>query len=125
MGSLHSGHLSLCSLSLLRDDFTIASIFVNPLQFARGEDLDSYPESLEEDVRKLGERGVHAVFCPTRDELYEGGEVCSVDAAKFNEGVREVCQTPQCIMFSLSNQFLTGFIIGAFLLNTDDQYQNA
>lgn len=80
MGALHDGHLSLVESA--RDavaegsaDTIVASIFVNPLQFAAGEDLDKYPRSLEDDVAKLSEAGVSYVFAPSVDEMYPKGKL--------------------------------------------------
>ena len=80
MGALHDGHLSLVESA--RDavaegsaDTIVASIFVNPLQFAAGEDLDKYPRSLEDDVAKLAEAGVSYVFAPSVDEMYPKGKL--------------------------------------------------
>ncbi|QPJ62806.1 MAG: pantoate--beta-alanine ligase [Candidatus Nitronauta litoralis] len=69
MGYLHDGHLALVKHSLKECDRTVVSIFVNPIQFAPGEDLDSYPANLERDINLLSKLGVDAVFVPTRDEL--------------------------------------------------------
>ena len=74
MGSLHAGHLELVKQSLRECDRTVVSIFVNPLQFAAHEDLDTYPVSVQEDLRQLGELGVHGVFVPTRRVMYPHGE---------------------------------------------------
>ncbi|KAK0466963.1 Pantoate-beta-alanine ligase [Desarmillaria tabescens] len=78
MGALHDGHLSLVRRSLQENDLTVLSIFVNPAQFAPHEDLDTYPKTLENDLRLLAEqsvagRGVSAVFAPTVKEMYPSG----------------------------------------------------
>ena len=70
MGALHQGHISLAGHSVNQCDFTLATIFVNPTQFAPGEDLDKYPRTLEEDVRGLREAGVDLVFVPDAHEVY-------------------------------------------------------
>ena len=53
MGNLHDGHMSLVDESLKENDLTVISIFVNPIQFAKGEDFETYPRSLEEDLQKI------------------------------------------------------------------------
>ena len=70
MGALHDGHLALVDRAHEIASTVVVSIFVNPLQFAAGEDLDRYPRTRDEDVAKLGELGVDFVFAPVVDELY-------------------------------------------------------
>jgi len=70
MGALHDGHLALVDRALELASTVIVSIFVNPLQFGAGEDLDKYPRTLEDDLDLLGSRGVQFVFAPAADELY-------------------------------------------------------
>lgn len=70
MGALHDGHLSLIQEGQKLSDITIASIFVNPKQFAANEDLDTYPKTLETDLKKLKEIGCDAVFIPSVDDMY-------------------------------------------------------
>jgi len=94
MGALHAGHISLCKLSVEENNYTVASIFVNPRQFAAGEDLDSYPSTFDSDVMLLAEAGVDAVFCPDRKEVYGEGEGCTVEAVNFNDGLREGISRP-------------------------------
>ena len=70
MGALHEGHLSLARDSLVHADETIATIFLNPTQFAAGEDLGEYPKTLEKDVEQLEALGVKYVFAPSNEEVY-------------------------------------------------------
>ncbi len=74
MGALHEGHLSLVRLSKKACNKTIVSIFLNPKQFSKSEDLDSYPSSIEEDLEKLKEESVDAVFVPQIDEMYKDSQ---------------------------------------------------
>src|SRR5690554_144133 len=73
MGNLHAGHMSLVETARQHADFTVVSIFVNPLQFGPNEDLDSYPRTLAEDQRRLLDAGAHTVFAPSVNEMYPEG----------------------------------------------------
>ena len=73
MGALHDGHLELVRRARELADVVVVSIFVNPLQFGPGEDLERYPRTLESDVAALAELGVDAVFAPPVDEMYPRG----------------------------------------------------
>ncbi len=73
MGALHAGHARLLDDARRRGELLIASIFVNPLQFAPGEDLDRYPRTLDSDVAVCAEHDVDVVFAPAVDEVYPGG----------------------------------------------------
>ena len=71
MGSLHQGHLSLIDLVRDQSDLVIVSIFVNPTQFAEGEDLEKYPRDLERDLQLCKEQKVDYVFTPRMDDIYK------------------------------------------------------
>ena len=73
MGNLHAGHIQLIEKAVKSADIVVASIFVNPLQFGKNEDLSSYPRTLQEDQRKLTEAGCHYLFAPNEDEIYPNG----------------------------------------------------
>ncbi|MEQ8465463.1 bifunctional pantoate--beta-alanine ligase/(d)CMP kinase [Coleofasciculus sp. E1-EBD-02] len=70
MGALHPGHLSLIERARRENAIVVVSIFVNPLQFGPGEDLQQYPRQLEEDQRFCEQAGVDVIFAPTAVELY-------------------------------------------------------
>ena len=70
MGALHDGHFSLIDEAKKRADFIAVTIFVNPLQFTAGEDLDGYPRTLESDLADCRERDVDLVFAPAPDSMY-------------------------------------------------------
>jgi len=81
MGALHEGHLEHVRIAKARGAYVVVSIFVNPLQFGRGEDLDRYPRTFEADLAALASLGADAVFAPTRGEMYpDGGVQVSVTA---------------------------------------------
>ena len=74
MGALHDGHLSLVrAAKRVPGSVVVASIFVNPLQFGAGEDLDAYPRTLDSDVALLRGEGVEIVFTPTAADMYPNG----------------------------------------------------
>jgi pantoate--beta-alanine ligase len=76
MGALHAGHLALlraASAAAGPAGSVIVSIFVNPLQFRAGEDLDRYPRTLDDDLAMCAQEGVCAVFAPSAAEMYPGG----------------------------------------------------
>ena len=73
MGALHAGHVSLLHAARARSGTVAASIFVNPLQFAPGEDLEKYPRTFAEDCALLEREGVDLLFAPTDAEMYPHG----------------------------------------------------
>ena len=79
MGALHAGHLSLIKKSIEKCDKTVVSVFVNPIQFCPGEDLDKYPRTLEADEKLCNEAGVDIVFAPAPSEMYGEGHILSND----------------------------------------------
>src|SRR5438876_3190048 len=70
MGALHEGHLSLIRRARAMCDIVVVSIFINPIQFGRGEDFDSYPRDLARDAELVATRGVDYLFAPSIDEVY-------------------------------------------------------
>ncbi|WP_136254895.1 pantoate--beta-alanine ligase [Onishia niordana] len=73
MGNLHEGHLELVATARAHADLVVATIFVNPLQFGEGEDLDAYPRTLAEDQAGLARAGCDLLFAPSTRELYPKG----------------------------------------------------
>ncbi|MBC7212567.1 MAG: pantoate--beta-alanine ligase, partial [Pseudomonas sp.] len=89
MGNLHSGHAALVTKAAQRADFVVASIFVNPLQFGAGEDLDKYPRTLAADQETLLQAGCHLLFAPTVEEMYPDGMAVQtrVSVPQLSEGL--------------------------------------
>jgi pantoate--beta-alanine ligase len=85
MGALHEGHLSLIRLARRHSDFVVLSIFVNPTQFAPGEDLASYPRALEEDSRLARTAGANLIFAPSASEIYPEGFATTVRVERLSE----------------------------------------
>ena len=73
MGNLHDGHMKLVDEAKARADVVVVSIFVNPMQFDRPEDLARYPRTLQEDCEKLNKRTVDLVFATSVKEIYPNG----------------------------------------------------
>ncbi len=86
MGALHEGHLSLVRLARRECPFVVVSIFVNPLQFAPGEDLARYPRREEDDLAALEREHVDAVYMPQAQDLYPPGFSTAVEVGSVSEG---------------------------------------
>jgi pantoate--beta-alanine ligase len=88
MGALHAGHLSLVALGRERAERTVASIFVNPTQFAPHEDFEAYPREEAKDVERLTEAGCDLLFAPSVEEMYAPGfsttPSCSSSAGRMS-----------------------------------------
>ena len=78
MGNLHDGHIALVRQAGVLGDVTVASIFVNRLQFLPHEDFDTYPRTWESDCTKLAGAGCDVLFAPNEKELYPEPQVCKV-----------------------------------------------
>jgi pantoate--beta-alanine ligase len=85
MGALHAGHARLLEIARRENDFVVTSIFVNPLQFDRKEDLDAYPQRLEEDLRVCTGCGVDLVFAPAVREMYPREQLTFVEVPALGE----------------------------------------
>jgi pantoate--beta-alanine ligase len=83
MGALHAGHLSLVKAAMAECDAVAASIFVNPSQFAPGEDYEAYPREFEADCAKLEAAGVELVFAPAAGTMYPPGTTTYVDVGEL------------------------------------------
>jgi len=83
MGFLHKGHLSLISEGKKYCDDIVLSIYVNPTQFAPGEDLETYPKSLEQDIELAQKQGANVVFLPEDKQIYQDGFQTYVELEKL------------------------------------------
>jgi pantoate--beta-alanine ligase len=99
MGNLHQGHLELVRLAIGAGDFTVASIFVNRLQFGPHEDFDSYPRTFEADVAALRKAGCKLLFAPREIDLYPQPQTFRV-------------QPDPGLAYLLEGQFRPGFFTG-------------
>jgi pantoate--beta-alanine ligase len=85
MGALHDGHLRLIAEARQRSDRVVASIFVNPLQFGAGEDLESYPRQEQADAALLEAAGCDLLWLPTAEDMYPPGFATTVRVAGVSE----------------------------------------
>ena len=92
MGALHEGHFSLIDEAKQRADFVAVTIFVNPLQFGPGEDLDRYPRTLESDLAGCCERGVDLVFAPDPDSMYPAQFQTQVSIEELTKPLEGECR---------------------------------
>lgn len=88
MGFLHEGHTSLIDASVNNNDKTVVSVFVNPIQFAPTEDLESYPRDIDHDSALCREHGADLIFNPDPSEMYKDGFSTYVDMSILTE---ELC----------------------------------
>lgn len=96
MGYLHEGHQSLIKKAVEENDRTVVSIFVNPMQFAPTEDLDSYPRDLDADTKLCDATGADLIFNPEPEEMYQDGFCSFVD---MNGPTAELCGKSRPIHF--------------------------
>jgi len=87
MGALHEGHGRLIDAARRETDCVVVSVFVNPIQFDRPEDLERYPRYLDADVRFSGDRGADIVFAPTTEQMYPKPQRAFVDVERVSEGL--------------------------------------
>jgi pantoate--beta-alanine ligase len=87
MGALHEGHISLVRIAKETCDRIVASIFVNPTQFAPHEDFSTYPRTFDNDVAKLAQADCHLVWAPTTPEMYPEGFATRIMPAGAAEGL--------------------------------------
>lgn len=90
MGNLHDGHLSLFEVAKNHCDILVGSIFVNPMQFAANEDLDKYPRTLKDDIKKLKAIDVDYLFTPTNEIIYPLGTTENT-SVELNRLTKKLC----------------------------------
>lgn len=87
MGCLHEGHLSLIDIAKTNGDIVIVSIFVNPMQFGPGEDLDAYPRQFEIDCNLARQRGADVIFAPADADMYDSSFQTCITVKKLATGL--------------------------------------
>jgi len=85
MGALHSGHTSLMARAAAECDVVVVSVFVNPLQFGPGEDLDAYPRDLDADRARVAAAGSSYLFAPAMSEMFPEPPLTTVTVAGLSE----------------------------------------
>ncbi len=88
MGALHRGHQSLIEASIRDCDVTVVSIYVNPTQFNNADDLDNYPDTLEQDISLLKSMGVDYLFLPSYEDIYPDKYRYMIEEGEFS---RQLC----------------------------------
>jgi pantoate--beta-alanine ligase len=87
MGALHEGHLTLVREAVRRADRVVASVFVNPAQFAAHEDLGTYPRQEAKDAELLASAGCHLLYAPSVEEMYPAGSTTTISVGGPAEGL--------------------------------------
>src|SRR5215469_17822128 len=87
MGALHAGHRRLLDAARRETEINVASIFVNPLQFDRSDDLQRYPRMLEADLAMCREVGIDFVFAPAPEEIYPEEPLVTVDPGTLTDNL--------------------------------------
>ncbi|MFO7715166.1 pantoate--beta-alanine ligase, partial [Desulfosarcina sp.] len=87
MGALHAGHISLVEAAVRDNDLGVASIFVNPTQFAPHEDFNQYPRPFEDDLASLQAAGINTIYAPTGADMYPRDYSTYVLVEQVSEGL--------------------------------------
>lgn len=87
MGALHAGHTALLDRARSQCDLLVATLFVNPLQFDRKDDLKTYPRDMEADLRACSRHGVDILFAPSAEDMYPRQPVATVHIERLAEGL--------------------------------------
>lgn len=111
MGYLHKGHVALMGKARLDNDFVVVSIYINPTQFGKGEDIQSYPCDLDRDLNVCRDSQIDLVFTPSNDEIYKEGfktyinvrEISAPLCGSFREGHFEGVATIVAKLFNIVN----------------------
>jgi len=89
MGALHLGHLRLLEYAMAENNVSLASIFINPLQFNNSQDLDRYPRTVEQDLDMLEKSGCDLVLLPTTESMYQNPTRITLDFGTLSSGMEE------------------------------------